>query len=154
MPLADLLAPERIVLLTDPGDRDSVLDAAARLLSDGSPDLTSGIADALREREKLASTAIGHGVAIPHARGRTHVDARGAFLRLQRPVDFGGQLVDMVFALVAPEHSPQQHLQALSELADRFADAIYRDAVREAPDLPTLRELLLGGAQRVREAAP
>src|SRR3546814_13897565 len=58
MPLADLLTAERIVMLTEPGDRDRVLDAAARLLTDASPAMTAAIGAALRERESLGSTAI------------------------------------------------------------------------------------------------
>lgn len=146
MPLADLLTAERIVLLTGPADRDNVLDAAARLLSDASPLLTATIGDALREREALGSTAIGHGVAVPHARSNAYDEARGAFLRLDHPVNFGqGEtiLVDLVFALNVPEHSAQLHLQTLSELASRFSDPGFRDALRGAGDLPALRRVLL-----------
>lgn len=146
MPLADLLSAERIVLLTEPADRDGVLDAAARLLSDASPTLSAAIGDALREREALGSTAIGHGVAVPHARSKAHDRARGAFLRLDHPVDFGnGEAapVDLVFAMSVPEHSAQLHLQALAELAGRFSDPGFRDALRGASDLPALRRVLL-----------
>ncbi|WP_242111190.1 PTS sugar transporter subunit IIA [Luteimonas aquatica] len=149
MPLTALLAPERIALLADPCDRDSVLDAAARLLSDASPALAPGIARALRERERQCCTAIGCGVAIPHARGDAFDAPRGAFLRLGHAVDFGNGAspVDLVFALGVPEHSPELHLQALSELADHFSDARFRQALREARDRPALCGLLLGDAQ-------
>lgn len=147
MPPADLLIAERIVMLTEPGSRDEVIDAAARLLSNASPALTATIGDAMREREELGSTAIGHGVAIPHARCNAFDSARGAFLRLQHPVDFGAgdsAPVNLVFAMSVPEHSQQQHLQALSELADRFADDDFRDALRGARNLRNLRGVLLG----------
>src|SRR3546814_12105140 len=75
-------------MLTEPGDRGRVLDAAAHLLTDASPAMTAAIGAALRERESLGSTAIGHGVAIPHARSNAFSAARGAFLRLEHPVDF------------------------------------------------------------------
>ena len=147
MPLADLLIAERIVMLTEPGHRDHVLDAAARLLSNASPTMTTIIGDALRDREALGSTAIGRGVAIPHARSNAFDSARGAFLRLKHPVDFGAgdhMPVDLVFAMSVPEHSPQQHLEILSELAERFSDAEFRDALRGARDLRALRGILLG----------
>src|SRR3546814_19462998 len=70
-------------------------------------------------RESLGSTAIGHGVAIPHARSNAFSAARGAFLRLEHPVDFGARdhaPVDLVFAMSVPEHSSQQYLEILSEL--------------------------------------
>lgn len=147
MPLADLLIAERIVVLTDPGQRDEVLDAAARLLSNASPALTAAIGDGLRERERLGSTAIGHGVALPHARSSAFESPRGAFLRLERTVEFGSgdnAAVDLVFAMSVPEHAPQQHLQTLSELAERFSDPGFRDALRGARDIRDLRGILLG----------
>ena len=139
MPIQSLLAADRIVLLVEPGDRDAVLDAAARLLADAAPANTQAIAEGLRKRERLGSTAIGHGIAIPHGRTPAFDTARGAFLRLREPVD-------LVFAMAVPEHFTQQHLQLLAELAEQFADAGFRDALRAAPDVGTLRALLLDAA--------
>lgn len=149
MPLQDLLAPDRIALLVDAGARDAVLDAAARLLAGDSPSATPAIAGALRDREGLDSTGIGHGIAIPHARSHAFDQARGAFLRLREPVDFGsadGQPVDLVFAMAVPRHFTQQHLALLSELALRFSDAAFRAALRAARDVDALRALLLAPA--------
>ena len=149
MPFQSLLAADRIVLLVEPGDRDAVLDAAARLLADNSPANTQVIGDSLRKRERLGSTAIGHGIAIPHGRTPAFDTARGAFLRLAEPVDFGasdGAPVDLVFAMAVPEHFTQQHLQLLAELAEQFADDGFRAALRAAPDAAALRALLLDPA--------
>ena len=149
MPFQSLLAADRIVLLVEPGDRDVVLDAAARLLADNSPANTQVIGDSLRKRERLGSTAIGHGIAIPHGRTPAFETARGAFLRLAEPVDFGasdGVPVDLVFAMAVPEHFTQQHLQLLAELAEQFADDGFRAALRAAPDAAALRALLLDPA--------
>jgi PTS system nitrogen regulatory IIA component len=146
MPLSDLLSADRIGLLVEPGDRDGVLDAAARLLVGDSPAHAQAIAESLRQRERLGSTGIGHGVAIPHGRSSAYDQARAAFLRLAHPVDFAagdGQPVDLVFAMAVPEHFTQQHLQWLAELAERFADADYRAALRAAPDVDALRSLIL-----------
>ncbi len=154
MPLSDLLSAERIAALPAPADRDAVLGAAARLLSKGaSPTPTAprdadaaAIADTLRQREELGSTAIGHGVAIPHGRSRDYAQARAAFMRLDAPVNFGaadGQPVDLVFAMVMPEHFTQQHLQWLAELAERFAEPSFRDALRHAHDAAALQVLLM-----------
>lgn len=146
MPFRQLLAADRIVMLVEPGDRDAVLDAAARLLTDSAAGTTATIGDSLRSRERLGSTAIGHGIAIPHGRTSAFKEARGAFLRLQQAIDFGasdGEPVDLVFAMAVPEHFTQQHLQLLSELAERFADPGFRAALRSAPDATSLRRLLL-----------
>ena len=147
MALADLLTPDRIALLDGPGSRDSVLDAAARLLADASPAASTIIGESLRQRERLGSTAIGHGVAIPHGRTNVFTEVRGAFLRLQAPVPFDagdGEPVDLVFAMAVPETFTQQHLQLLSELAERFADAGFRERLRQASDATALRDALLG----------
>ena len=143
--LSELLGAGRVRILDAPGGREAVLDAAARLLGDGSADATVAIAESLRQRERLGSTAIGHGVAIPHGRSSACHDARAAFLRLADPVDFAasdGEPVDLVLAIAAPEHFSQEHLQLLSEIAERFADAGFRDALRDASDADALRAVL------------
>lgn len=145
MPLTHLLTADRIAVAVPADDGNAVLDTAARLLSGDTPTQTAAIADSLRQRERLGSTAIGHGIAIPHGRSNAFAEPRGAFLRLQRAIEFGAsddQAVDLVFALIVPEHFTQQHLQLLSELAERFADADYRAALREAGDADALLQLL------------
>jgi len=154
MLLRDLLFDERIAILVEPGTRAAVLDAAARLLadptvagagSDGGTDLAQMIGDRLRQRERLASTAIGHGVAIPHARIAGLDRTRGTFLRLGQPVDFNaadGLPVDLVLALAVPEHHVQQHLELLADLAESFADPGWRAQLRAAPSIKALRRLL------------
>ena len=156
MPFQSLLAADRIVLLVEPGDRDAVLDAAARLLADGSTTNTQAIADSLRKRERLGSTGIGHGIAIPHGRTAAFDEARGAFLRLREAVEFGasdGEPVDLVFAMAVPEHFTQQHLQLLAELAERFSDAAFRAQLRAAPDVAALRAVLTAPEPPVSMAA-
>lgn len=149
MPLKDLIDHERIAVLDAPLDRDAVLDAAARLLAGGDDaDGAPPIAECLRQRERLGSTAIGHGVAIPHGRCGAFGEARAAFLRLSSPVDFGaadGEPVDLVFAMTVPQHFTQQHLQLLSELAEHFADHRFRDALRQAGDAAAVARVLREG---------
>lgn len=145
MPLQPLLAADRIEAAAQADDSDAVLAAAARLLAAGVPAQADAVAASLRLRERMGSTAIGHGIAIPHGRSDAFAEPRGAFLRLRQGVDFGAgdeQPVDLVFALIVPAHFTQQHLQLLSELAERFSDADYRDALREAGDSGALLRLL------------
>jgi len=149
MPWTDLLVADRIIVMVEPGARDAVLDAAARLLGDRLPDATHAIASGLRARELIGSTGIGRGVAIPHVRGPMVRHPRGAFLRLAQAVDFGapdGRPVDLVFAMCAPEDQPERHLHHLAGIAERFADTAFLDTLRNARDLPALRHALL--AQR------
>lgn len=172
MALRNLLNAERIAILAEPGSRAAVLDEAARLLarsdtgSSGTdpsglapapgpgakspePALIRAIGAGLHERERAASTAIGHGVAIPHARIEGIDQSRCAFLRLAAPVDFGaadGEPVDLVLALAEPAHHVQQHLELLAELAEILADPGYRSGLRNAPTIDLLRRRLLDGA--------
>ncbi|MBW8808937.1 MAG: PTS sugar transporter subunit IIA [Lysobacter sp.] len=99
--------------------------------------MTAALSQGLQERETLASTAIGHGVAIPHGRTPLFEHSRAAFLRLAQPVDFGaadGQPVDLVLAMAVPEHHVQQHLQLLAELAERLP-GYSRESKSESPAL-------------------
>lgn len=155
MPMNELLSEDRIVILAAPGDRGRVLDAAARLLGVGTSNDARMISESLNTRERLASTAIGHGVAIPHGRIAGLEQTRGAFLRLGQPVDFGaadGLPVDLVFAMAVPEHFVQQHLQQLAELAERFAAPRFRQGLRAAGNARQLSDCLLGHGMR-RSAA-
>ncbi|MEG8104110.1 PTS sugar transporter subunit IIA, partial [Xanthomonas hortorum] len=98
----------------------------------------------LCEREALGSTAIGHGIAIPHGRCPNLTEPRGALLRLNTPVAFGGdEPVDLIFAMAVPAHYTHQHLMLLSELAERFSDAEFRLQLRAAPNADALMALLI-----------
>ncbi|MBB5883362.1 PTS sugar transporter subunit IIA [Xanthomonas sp. LMG 8992] len=147
MPLTDLMAAVSTQVLPA-ADRDTLLHTAAGLLAcqqAGADELFAS----LREREQLGSTAIGHGIAIPHGRAPDLDAPRGALLRLLQPIDFDGQgtQVDLIFAMAVPAHYTHQHLMLLSELAEQFSIEEFRDALRNAPDAAALYALL-GGAPR------
>ncbi|MBB3821828.1 PTS system nitrogen regulatory IIA component [Xanthomonas arboricola] len=141
MPLNDLMAAVRTVV-SPAADRDTVLHTAADLLScrqAGADELYANLC----EREALGSTAIGHGIAIPHGRCPNLTEPRGALLRLDTPVAFGGdEPVDLIFAMAVPAHYTHQHLMLLSELAERFSDAEFRQQLRAAPNADALLALL------------
>ncbi|WP_313397819.1 PTS sugar transporter subunit IIA [Stenotrophomonas sp.] len=141
MPLTDLMAAVSTQVLSA-ADRDSTLLAASRLLACREAGAES-LFESLRERERVGSTAIGHGIAIPHGRSPTLQQPRGALLRLQQPVDFGtGEPVDLVFAMAVPEHYTHQHLMLLSELAEMFSDPGIRQALRQAADADALQHIV------------
>ena len=154
MSLADQLADVRASVL-HAADRNAVLETAADMLAcrqAGAEDLRAS----LQAREKLGSTAIGHGIAIPHGRSPTLDAPRGVLLRLDPAVDFeagDGQLVDLVFAMAVPDHYTHQHLMLLSELAERFSDGAFRTALRKAPDAESMRKLLLDQPHSPKAAA-
>ena len=136
-------------------DRDAVLQAAAQRLScqqAGAEELS----DSLQARERLGSTGIGHGIAIPHGRCPSLEQPRGVLLRLEPAIEFGaadGQAVDLVFAMAVPDHYTHQHLMLLSELAERFSDDRFRQALRDAPDAQAMRTLLLEKPRNSKAAA-
>ena len=149
MPLTDLMAAVSTQVLAA-ADRDSTLLAASRLLACREAGADS-LYQSLCERERVGSTAIGHGIAIPHGRSPALQQPRGALLRLQQPIDFGGdEGVDLVFAMAVPEHYTHQHLMLLSELAEMFSDADVRQALREAPDAEALQQIITSPPQAPR----
>ena len=103
---------------------------------------------ALLAREKLGSTAIGEGIAIPHCRINDCAVAAGCLVTLQEPIDFGsadGQDVDIIFVLLVPEEATEAHLKLLAALARSFSNAEVRDRVRQTQDPEALKQLLLSG---------
>ena len=146
MPFLDLLPAERVRTGLDARDKAGLIDRLAAILAvDGDIDVAR---DALTARERLGSTGLGHGVAIPHGRSAKIGEARAAFVRLAEPVDFGaddGKPVDLVAALLVPAHFTDQHLKLLAELAELFSDPSVTDALREAPDATTLLDTLKKG---------
>ncbi|RZA34929.1 MAG: PTS sugar transporter subunit IIA [Lysobacteraceae bacterium] len=144
MGLAEQLGEVRASVL-HAGDREAVLEAAAGLLACRQA-AAGDLRTSLQAREKLGSTAIGHGIAIPHGRSASLDAPRGVLLRLEPAVDFDasdGQPVDLVFAMAVPDHYTHQHLMLLSELAERFSREDFRAALRSAADAPAMRRLLL-----------
>lgn len=102
--------------------------------------------EAIIERERLGSTGVGDGVAIPHARVPGLKRAVGAFARLQKPVDFDAvddRPCDLVFMLLAPEREGSDHLRALAQVSRAFRQARFREDLRElGTDLEVSRFLL------------
>jgi len=140
MPFLDLLPAERVRTDLVANDKAALIARLADLLA-GEDDATV-VQAALDAREQLGSTGLGHGVAIPHGRSEAVTEARAAFVRLARPIDFGaddGQPVDLVAALIVPEHFTDQHLKLLAELAELFSKSELTAALRAAPDAAALR---------------
>ena len=145
MQLADLLSSERVVLDQTLASKKSVLERAAHLLAQGD-DAAAGrdIFEALCQRERLGSTGLGHGVAIPHCRVE-QPGATGAFVRLKRPIDFDGpdaEDVDLFFALAVPARCSDYHLRLLAAIAELFSDPGRRRQMRDAEDFAELEVVL------------
>ncbi|NCT67529.1 MAG: PTS transporter subunit EIIA [Rhodanobacteraceae bacterium] len=140
MRFLDLLPAERVRSGLVAHDKAELIDRLATLLASG--DDVAVVRDALSARERLGTTGLGRGVAIPHGRSAAVREARAAFVRLATPISFGaddGLPVDLVAALIVPAHFTDQHLTLLAELAELFSDTRVTAALRAAPDDGTLR---------------
>ena len=135
MQISTLLEPDRIACLQDSSSKKRTLDLLSRLLADALPDYSEGeLFDSLINRERLGSTGLGNGVALPHGRLAGLEAPLAAFVTLSNGgVDFDAidnQPVDLLFALLVPEESTDEHLQILARLATMFSDAEFCASLR------------------------
>ena len=132
--IADILTLERVKLHADCPSKKRVLELASQVLASAQEGLEAWtIFDLLLARERLGSTGVGRGVAIPHGKMAELLAPVGCFLRLHEPVDFNSpddQAVGMVFAILVPEGDEDSHLAILGQLARRFSDPEFCDAIR------------------------
>lgn len=147
MRFPDLLPAERVRTDLAAADKMQFIGQLADLLATAGD--ADGVVGALRAREKLGSTGLGKGVAIPHGRSPAIREARAAFARLAEPLDWDaadGKPVDLVVALIVPTHFTDQHLELLAEFATLFSDPQLTAALRAAPDAHALHaELMKAG---------
>ena len=133
MQLVDILDSDRITLDASISSKKSLLEKAAELLASSSDAADQrAIFDGLCQRERLGSTGLGHGVAIPHCRVEQS-GVSGAFIRLRRPIDFDSpdsEKVDLFFALAVPSQCSETHLRLLASIAELFSDPQRRDDFR------------------------
>ena len=143
-PFVKLLPATHVLLDLEAGSKKRVFEQAGLLFENNVGIARSVVFDSLFAREKLGSTGLGQGIAIPHGRIKGLKHAVGAFLRLTTPVPFDspdGRPVSMLFVLLVPEQATEEHLQILSELAQRFADRSFRESLVAAPDAAAITAL-------------
>ena len=145
--ISPLLTPAQVIAACETTSKKRLFEQAGQLFEQ-SHKITSGeVFDSLFSREKLGSTGLGYGIAIPHGRIKHLKDTACAFLRLKTPIEFDapdGAPVDLVFILLAPAAATDLHLQILGELAAMFSDDAFRESLRQAPDADTLHSLITG----------
>ena len=134
-PLAHLLSSHQVLLDLDASSKKRAFEHAGLVFEKHLGVARAIVFDSLFAREKLGSTGLGQGIAIPHGRIKGLKQAAGAFLRLSTPVPFDspdGRPVNLLFVLLVPEQATEQHLQILSELAQRFAERSFRESLNSA----------------------
>ena len=144
------LAPERLLAL-----RSETVQSKKRLFEQAAASISAefdldqeSVYRSLLAREKLGSTAIGHGVAIPHSRMSGCSEPLGCLILLSEGVDFGapdGADVEIAFILLVPEAATQGHLDLLASLANAFSRADIRDRLKKADSAGDARLALLEG---------
>ena len=146
MELKDLVTADRIACDDQVSSKKRVLERLSGLLASDMADAApERIFDSLVARERLGSTGLGHGVALPHARLPGLSQSVGAMLKITHGVDFDAvdnQQVTLIFGLLVPEHSTQAHLETLAQLAERFADDALCARLRNANTAETLLRIL------------
>jgi PTS system nitrogen regulatory IIA component len=146
MTLEDILAENGVVAGLKATSKKHLFHELARIASEASGLPARTIFDAILERERLGSTGVGGGVAIPHARLVDLPKIMGVFARLDDPIDFEAlddQPVDLVFMLLAPDDAGADHLKALARVSRVLRRLDVRERVRAAPNADAIRALMV-----------
>jgi PTS system nitrogen regulatory IIA component len=141
--IAKLLPAQNVVLDLDVSSKKRVFEHAGLLFENNQNVARSQVFDSLFAREKLGSTGLGQGIAIPHGRIKGLKDAVGAMIRMREPIPFDapdGQPVNLIFVLLVPERATDLHLQILSELAQMFSDQVFREQLLKAESADAMHQ--------------
>lgn len=146
MQLSEIINVNRIKSGINVKSKKRALEALSELVTQDQNQLdASDIFDSLIARERLGATGVGYGIAIPHGRIKNCKKITGAFIQLDQGVDFDAvdnQPVDMMFALVVPEESTDEHLQVLALLASMFNEESFREKLRQSKSNDETYQLL------------
>lgn len=144
--IADLLSIENIVLDIDAGTKNELFDRCGQLFSRLYGLNAAQVATALRDRERLGSTGLGFGIAVPHARLSRLNRTVAAFVRARAPIEFdapdGAPVTDLI-VLGVPGHATEQHLQLLADAARLFGSKAFRDEMRACTTPQSLHAVIL-----------
>ena len=145
MDFSKLLKPEAVKVLTSASSKKRLMQDLGDLVQSAYELDPLIVVEALMERESLGPTGVGHGIALPHARLTGLTDVVGAFVLLDKPIDFGSvdrQPVDIAFALFAPEDAGVEHLKALALVSRTMRDTAICNKLRANQDASTLYTIL------------
>jgi PTS system nitrogen regulatory IIA component len=146
MLISDLLSPERIRCDVHSSSKKRLLELISEELARNSDELSKReIFESLCARERLGSTGLGKGVAIPHGRVKGTSSVEASFFRLRKPLPFDavdGEPVDLLFAMAVPEDCSEDHLKLLAQVAELFSDPELLRELREADNSGRMLKLL------------
>lgn len=140
--IASLLDQQRCLICDDLNSKKAVIEKLSRLIASDLVNVEhKDLFFDLIEREKLGSTAIGHGIAIPHTRSEKINTPIGALIKLSKPLDFNSDdnvHTDTIFGLIVPQEQEESHLQILSSIASLFSKKESREQLRSCSNSETL----------------
>lgn len=145
MNLGDMLAKDGIIPALQAQDKKQALQALAERAGAATGLDVHDIFSALLQRERLSSTSLGRGIAIPHIKISGLKGITCLFARLEKPVNFDshdGEPVDLLFFLLAPDHAGGDHLKALARISRLIRDPAALEHLRAASDVDSLRRVL------------
>ncbi|WP_342359842.1 PTS IIA-like nitrogen regulatory protein PtsN [Terrarubrum flagellatum] len=143
--LNDLLSPQAVVPQLKAANKKQAIQQIAAQAAELWSLPEREVFESLLQRERLGSTGIGNGIAIPHGKLPVVVRPVGLFARLEKPIDFeavDGEPVDLMFLLLAPEEAGADHLKALARVARVLRDATVTAQLRSTRDAAALHALL------------
>jgi PTS system nitrogen regulatory IIA component len=143
--ISKILPPDNILLDTESTSKKRVFERAGLLFENNQQIARSQVFDSLFARERLGSTGLGQGVAIPHGRIAKLRDATAAFVMTSHPIPFDapdGLPVNLIFVLLVPERANDLHLQILGELAQMFSDTPFRNRLLACKDAASIHQLI------------
>ncbi|MCL1886751.1 MAG: PTS sugar transporter subunit IIA [Betaproteobacteria bacterium] len=144
--LSRIIPPENIVLDLEAADKQQLFDKVAQLFANQYALPAEMISKNLLERETLASTGLGHGVAVPHGRIDKLKSPTAALVHLAKPLPFDspdGKPVDLMIVLLIPSNVTQKHLEILSEIAEMFSDSDFRQALTHEKNPQTVHNMIV-----------
>lgn len=145
--LASILSSEQILAKVDVTSKKRAFEEAGLLFENLHGLSRALVTDSLFSRERLGSTGLGHGVAIPHGRIKGLRAPMAAVFQLSHPIGFDApddEAVSLLIFLLVPEAATQKHLEILSEIAELLSDATLRDKLTTATDAVQLHDLIFG----------
>jgi nitrogen PTS system EIIA component len=141
-----ILSANNVVLDLEVSSKKRAFEQAGLIFENNCGIARSVVSDNLFARERLGSTGLGHGVAVPHGRIKGLKAPLAAFVRLKEAIPFespDGQPVKLLVFLLIPDHVTQQHLEILSEVAEMFSDEAFRNLLTIDPDAASVHARIL-----------
>ncbi len=144
--IAKILPLANVLLDLEVSSKKRAFEQAGLLFENNCSIARSTVSENLFARERLGSTGLGHGVAVPHGRIKGLKAPIAAFVRLAEPIPFespDGQPVSILIFLLMPDHVTQQHLEILSEIAEMLSNEDFRESLNTEPDAAVIYEKII-----------